>query len=122
MQPPSPPTRLPLARFQPDSTCRSSLFPSAVLAVADKLDHPCHEVLHHGGIQSIPNLLAFTTAGDKLRALQHREVVRHRGFSHVEFLSQSPGRYFAVAKQAKDFATSRVGQRPEYLIVAQRSG
>src|SRR5580692_2434734 len=94
----------------------AALLAAADAVVTDQVHGARHQVLHYSCVQPIPNLLALAAAGDQIGILQHRKVMRHGRFRHVEPLGQISGGHFAFAEQAEDLAASRIGQRLECFI------
>jgi hypothetical protein len=48
---------------------------------------------------------AFATAGDEIRFLQHREMVRYRRLGPVELFGQRSCGHFTLTKEVEDLAT-----------------
>src|SRR6266508_2607668 len=80
-----------------------------------------HEVpddfLKYGGIQPIPDELAFALRGDEVCRLEHAEVVRHRRERDGELLGDLARRAILLGQQLEDLAARRIRQRSKQGVI-----
>src|SRR3989442_14054785 len=72
-----------------------------------------HDFMKDGGIEAMPDELAFALGGDEVRRPEHAEVVRHRRERHRELLGVLPGSAILRGQQLEDLAPRRVGEGSE---------
>src|SRR2546425_2891717 len=76
-----------------------------------------HDFLKDGGIEPIPDELAFALGGDEVRRLEHAEVVRHRRERDRELLGDLAGSAILLGQQLEDLAPRWVCEGSEQRIV-----
>src|SRR5712664_36531 len=76
-----------------------------------------HDFLKDGGIEPIPDELAFALRGDEIRRFEHAEVVRHRREGNRELLGDLARRSILLCEQLEDLAPRRVGEGSEERVI-----
>src|SRR6266849_1030673 len=76
-----------------------------------------HDFLKDGGIEPIPDELAFSLRGDEIGFLEHAEVMRHRRERHRELLGDLTRGSILLGQQLEDLAPRRVGEGAEERVI-----
>src|SRR5687768_108863 len=66
--------------------------------------------------QAVEHALAMALAGDQTRALEHREMARHRGPAHTEALREVGGGQRRLGEERDDLTPRQRAQRVEHPL------
>src|SRR6266508_474865 len=94
----------------------SSWLSSIALSRSEQVEDESGDVLEHGCVERVDELLSPSLAADQIGGLQHVEMVRERTLGHRETLGDPAGSLRAGLQEFQDPAPARVRKSLEDLL------